>query len=103
MNCETRNVIYLVECQKDNCRQKYIGETERNFIERVYEHVGYARNQILSQTTGYHFNLPGHSVQDMKFSIIEKVKINDTTYRKERERYHINKFNAHYEGMNLKL
>ena len=102
VNCESTNVIYILECQKEQCKQKYIGETERKFIKRVYEHIGYARNKVISQTTGYHFNLPGHSTEDMKFSIIEKVKKNDSTYRKEREKYHINKFNAHYDGMNNK-
>ena len=102
VSCESKNVIYLLECQKENCKKKYIGETERKFTKRVYEHIGYARNKVLSKITGYHFNLPGHSVEDMKFSIIEKVKKDDVIYRKEREKYHIHKFNTQYDGMNVK-
>ncbi len=103
VNCESSNVIYLLECTKQYCKSKYIGETERNFRERIFEHIGYVRTKKLNQTSGYHFNLPGHSISDMKFSIVEKVKMNDQLYRKEREKYHINKFNTLYNGMNRRL
>ena len=36
----------------------------------------------------------------MRAVILEQVKIQDPQYRKERERYFINKFNTYYEGMN---
>ena len=42
----------------------------------------------INQATGEHFNLSGHSISDMKLSIIVKVKSNDPPYRKERERQH---------------
>ena len=67
------------------------------------DHIGYVRNGKNNQATGAHFNLPGHSINDMKMSIIEKVKKDDPIYRKEREKYHINKFRTHINGMNKKL
>ena len=33
-------------------------------------------NKILSQPTGQHFNLPGHSLANMNVTILEKVKKN---------------------------
>ena len=36
----------------------------------------------------------------MTIKILEKVKIRDTLYRKEREKYLIRKFNSYYNGMN---
>ena len=102
VNCSTKNVIYLLECNKNNCRQKYVGETERNFRERVKEHIGYARTCKLNQPSGFHFNLPGHSIHNMKFTIIEKVKSNDPIYRRERERFHIEKFDTFHFGLNKK-
>ena len=45
-------------------------------------------------------NLPGHSLAKMKITIIELVKKNDIMYRKEREKYFINKFNSYYQGLN---
>ena len=48
----------------------------------------------MTQPTGHHFNLPGHSLADFKVLIIEKVKKKDTLYRQEREHYLIKKFDT---------
>ena len=93
VNWATTNCVYLIECQKQYCKQRYIGETNRELRERISEHRGYIYNKVTSQATGDHFNLPGHS--DMKVMVIEKVKVNDESYRKERESYHIKKFNTY--------
>ena len=102
VDCSTKNVIYLLECEKNNCEEKYVGETERNFRERVKEHIGYARNGKLNQPSGHHFNLPGHKLHHMKFTILEKVNSNDPLYRKEREKYMIEQFDTFRSGLNKK-
>ena len=43
---------------------------------------------------------PGHDISNMKFTIIEKVKKDDQTYRKEREKFFIEKFNTFHAGIN---
>ena len=48
----------------------------------------------MEQATGEHFTLPGHSISNMKMTIVERVKKNDDQYRKEREKYFIDKFNT---------
>ena len=100
--CETYNCIYILECDKDNCNQRYIGMTERLFKYRLAEHRGYIQNQVTSKATGAHFSLPGHSLGDLSVTIIEQVKKTDDTYRKEREKYHIKKFNTYHSGLNKK-
>ena len=50
---------------------------------RINEHLNYARNNKRKHTTGEHFNLPGHTWHNMKFSILENVKKNDVIYRQE--------------------
>ena len=55
------------------------------------------------KATGMHFNLPGHSVTNMKVSIIEQVKYNSDLYRKEREDFYIRRFNTYNEGLNRKV
>ena len=100
LNCESKNVVYMLECNKEKCKLKYIGETERNFRKRIYEHLGYARNKNDKMITGEHFNLPGHTEANMTFTIIEQCKSEEEEYRKEREKYHISKFNTYYQGMN---
>ena len=81
-------------------KKRYIGETNREVKERIKEHIGYAKNNKTLYATGEHFNLPGHTYQNMKFTIVEKVKKQDIIYRQEREKYFIQKFNTFYDGIN---
>ena len=67
---------------------------------RLSDHRGYINNQVVTVTTGDHFNLPGHSLENMKIQILEQVKFKNEQYRKERESYLINKFNTYYNGLN---
>ena len=100
VNCESQNVVYMIECNLDRCGKRYIGQTERKLKERMSEHRGYVTNRILTEATGLHFNLPGHSIANMTITILEKVKKNDPLYRREREKYLIRKFNTFYKGLN---
>ena len=72
--CNTKNVIYMIECKKDNCKKRYIGETDRELAERLRDHRGYVKNKHLNQPTGFNFNLPGHDISDMTAIVLEKVK-----------------------------
>ena len=77
-----------------------MGEIERKIKERIKEHLGYAKNNKLTFATGEHFNMPGHSFKNMKFTVIEQIRKEDIVYRQEREKYHIKKFNTFYDGIN---
>ena len=98
--CETNNIIYMIECKKDHCKSKYIGQSGKKCAQRMSQHRGYVNNRNLNQPTGYHFNQPGHSVSDMRITVLEKVKHKDELYRREREKYFINKFDTFKNGMN---
>ena len=102
VSCQSFNVIYLIQCNKDSCRQKYIGETGRIFKFRLDEHRGYITNKVESQATGRHFNLPGHSLANLEATVIEQVQTNTEAYRKQREHFYIRKFNTFHQGMNQK-
>ena len=56
VDCNTTNVIYMIECTKETCKEKYIGESERTVKKRFDEHRGYVKNKIISKATGSHFN-----------------------------------------------
>ena len=101
VDCNTRNVIYLIDCLK--CKNQYIGQTGRSFKERIREHLGYIRNNKISEPTGLHFNLPGHNISMFKASIIEKCKFDSRMYRETREEWYIQKFQTKFKGMNRKL
>ena len=99
VSCNSKNVIYFLECDKQYCKQQYIGMTS-DFRERVYQHVGYVRNNVTSRATGEHFNLPGHGMNNMKFTILEQVTSTDPLYAREREKVLIRKFNTYHSGIN---
>ena len=52
-----------------------------------------------TKATGIHFNQRSHSASDVRITILEKMKTSDESYKKERERYLINKFNTYYKGI----
>ena len=99
VSCDTSNVVYLIECNKDTYKQRYIGETERT-LQRISDHKTYINSNIYSQPTGQNFNLPEHDISNMNVNILKKVWKVDEFYRKERERYLINKFNTFKNGLN---
>ena len=87
------------ECEKDYKKEIYIGITNREFRERIYEHIGYVKNRRLDMTTQAHFNIPGHSKSNMRFTILEKVNSTDPLYGREREKLLIRKFITFYRGV----
>ena len=82
---------------------RYIGETQRMLRFRIADHRGYVRQGDTNKATGAHFTLPGHSLSDMKFTVIEQVKKNNEMYRKLREKYFIQKFDTNNKGLNRKV
>jgi hypothetical protein len=103
LSCNNYNIIYLVECNKDTCKQRYIGESKRPLRNRLAEHRGYIVNRHIDKATGAHFTSPGHSVSNLTITILEQVKYNNELYRKERERYFINKLNTYHGGLNRQI
>ena len=100
LNCNSYNVIYAIFCLKEKCKQVYIGETKRMLRFRLADHRGYITNGDLTQATGAHFNMPGHSLADFSATIIEQSKKKNSEYRKERKHYFIRKFDTFHKGIN---
>ena len=74
VNCESSNCVYLIECRKNNCKAKYVGETKRTIKDRLADHRGYIKNKKIETTTGEHFNTAGHSLSDLSITVLEIVK-----------------------------
>ena len=81
---------------------QYVGESERSLQDRFSEHLGYARNKHLTKAKGGHYNLPGHTVSDMRVTIVEKIHSSDPLIRKQRKELFIQKLNTKYKGLNKK-
>ena len=104
VDCESENVIYCISCNKSSCKfVQYVGETKRPLKKRFSDHCYYVKKPDLTQPIGFHFNLPGHSISNMKICIIEQCTHKSDLYRKQREEYFITKFNTKYDGLNKKL
>ena len=70
LDCTSYNIVYLIECDKEKCKKRYIGETKRSLKHRLADHRGYVQNSHLDKATGVHFNSPGHSTSNMKITIL---------------------------------
>ena len=66
----------------------------------VADHRGYVSNRRTIKATGAHFNVLGHSLADLRVRIIEQERGKSLEYRKEREHYHIRKFDTNQQGIN---
>ena len=67
--------------------------------ERQSQHRGYVTINT-KDATGRHFNRPEHTLANISMTVLGRVKSTDPIYRKEREKYHIQKLNSFYKGMN---
>ena len=100
-DCQTKNIIYLIECRKTNCsKRQYIGKTTDPLTKRFGAHRGYVRNKLLAKATGAHFNLPGHQMSDMSITVVEKIYNQNPLFLREREAVNINLFNVKDQGIN---
>ena len=99
-DCNTYNLVYAILCKKDRCNKVYIGESKRMLWARIADHRGYVSRGEIDKATGAHFTQPGHSLADLRVTVLENTRGKNTKYRKEREHYYIRKFNTFYEGLN---
>ena len=52
ISCDSTNIVYLLECDKEYCKQNNIGITHQELRERIYQQVGYVRNKHINRATG---------------------------------------------------
>ena len=70
ITCEISNIGYLIQCTK--CGKQYIGETERPFRNRIYEHIASVKNNKTAETpVSKHFHSEHHNHNNMRFSVIQ--------------------------------
>jgi hypothetical protein len=100
VDCQTSNLVYCANC--DRCCEQYIGETSKTLAQRFSQHRGYVRNKELTKATGAPFNLPGHTIAEMKVTILETISSDDPQMRKIRESHFIQKFGTKWKEINRK-
>ena len=71
-NCQSNNIIYLMECSI--CNIQYVGKTQTSLEKRINGHRSDAKCKRDPITADLHFRLPGHDFnRDAKFTIIEQA------------------------------
>ena len=98
--CQIFNTVYMLKFPIEQCKQQYIGTTGGKLKLCLDEHRGYIINQVTSKAAVAHWNLPGHSLADLKVKILEKKK--NVEYRQERVKYFIKRFDTFNRGINRK-
>ena len=90
-SCELSDIVYLITCIK--CNKYYVGETGCGFRHRMYEHILSVKKPKESGSTpvSRHFLDKGHSVYDLRFSILEWCSLKYNTpnleHRKKCEKW----------------
>ena len=69
LNCMSTNIIYVITCKR--CSQQYVGETKRTLKQRLLEHCGDAKHSR-EKPVARHFNLPGHSRNDITITAVDR-------------------------------
>ena len=75
----------MLECNKDRCEERYIGKSKRPLKNLLDDQRSYIVNHHDDKATGAHYYQPGHSLASLRVTLLEQVKVNSESYRKERE------------------
>lgn len=86
-NCGTSSVVYLITCNA--CPARYVGETGNQLRTRLNNHRSDIRHHNDTQVAK-HFNGAGHSISDLRITILESGPFSDvasleTIYRRNCE------------------
>ena len=99
LDCTTESCLYLLSCIKQGCGKQYIGETGRKLYQRYTEHEDSAQDPGTTLRVGIHFQLPGHTRDDMEMVAVERVR-GGIAARKVREKALIRKYQLERFGLN---
>lgn len=95
LNCDTSNVVYLLECGK--CHKQYVGQTMTPFRLRFNNHRSHVRSRP-SIPFSKHMSISGHSFDKLEVTFLQSgFKTNRD--REQRESYLIYKFNTIKAGI----
>jgi hypothetical protein len=86
INCQTENIIYLIECKI--CPAQYIGESKNSVNYRLIRHRA-SHKAKKDEPVANHFNLPTHNISNLTITGIERINNKRDTTRALREKYWI--------------
>ena len=96
LNCDSSNVIYLLEC--GTCDEQYVGQTETPFRLRFNNHRAHMKS-IPQLPLSRHMSKPGHSFDKLRVTFLQSG-FKSNRDREQKESYLIHKFNTIKAGIN---
>ena len=101
LSCESTNIVYLLQC--DTCKaSQYIGQTKNTLRTRFYLHRTHIKHNTGTHVTR-HFNLPNHTLQNMRCVALERVHHLSERARLAREDFWMKKMKTLFPfGLNSK-
>jgi hypothetical protein len=98
-NCNSQDIIYLIHCNK--CDIQYVGQTARKLKDRLNNH----RSDITckrSTAISLHFNLPKHSIDNLRIMPIASLSALNTSERSKKEIFFMKLLDTFYpKGLNF--
>ena len=101
LTCDTKNVIYIFYCNICN-EGNYVGETGTQFRLRFNNHKKSIRDNFSGFPVAKHFNLPGHSIDNLKCILIAN-NFSSPSQRKSNEIEWIFRLQTNTVGLNIDL
>ena len=84
------HVIYCISCTE--CSTPiYVGETGYRVYARMQNHLSRIRTRNTADPVGHHLNTERHSIENFRFTVIEKVRENNYFYSTARELFWMKK------------
>lgn len=96
LNCDSSNVVYLLECGV--CGIQYIGQTDTAFRKRFNNHRAHVRS-LPNLPLSRHINSENHPFDSIKITLLQGG-FSSARERDQRESYIIHKFNTLNPGIN---
>lgn len=98
-NCQTKNVIYVINCKK--CGLQYVGQSGNTFHERFRGHLTDIRQGNQVKPVSRHFTSSNHTRHDVNVVIVTQTT-NNLNVRLRTEESWISSLNTKYPaGLNL--
>lgn len=80
MNCKSKRVVYLIQCNKRGCKMQYVGQTMRELRVRIAGHHNPAYPQLVTK----HFMGNPHHFSDLTVLPLEKISDAVNSFEAER-------------------
>ena len=97
--CNSSNVVYAISCQQ--CpRALYIGQTGQSLRQWINGHKFDIRHQDVEKPVSQHFNLPGHSITDLRVAVLKQENFKTRMDREAEEQKIIHRLDCIGSGLN---